>query len=69
MTKEKKQKKNFQWTVKEVLASHPELEQDLQHIINLFMESEQADDLYIRIKAMSCLDTVKEILKTQHPNE
>lgn len=69
MTKEKKQKRTFQWTVKEVLASHPDLVQDLQDIINLFMESEEADDQHIRIKAMNCLATVKELMKAQLPNE
>lgn len=66
---QKKQKKAFQWGVKEVLNLHPDLELDLQHIINLFMESEEADDQYIRIKAMSCLATVHELHKVVFENE
>jgi hypothetical protein len=64
MTKEK-QNKPFQWKVKDVIASHPDLAEDLQEVINLFMESELADDQPTRIKALFCLQTVKEIVKTQ----
>lgn len=66
---QKKQKKNFQWGVKEVLHLHPDLVLDLQHIINLFMESEEADDQYIRIKAMACLATAQELHKVVFENE
>jgi hypothetical protein len=65
MQKEKKQKKPFQWKVKHLIELHPDVAEDLQEVINLFMESEQAGDQHIRIKALFCLATVKEIVKTQ----
>jgi hypothetical protein len=62
---QKKQNKPFQWKVKDLIELHPDVAEDLQEVINLFMESEEADDQHIRIKALNCLNTVKEIVKTQ----
>lgn len=47
----------------------PQLKDDLQEIINLFMESELADDNHIRHKALRCLYAINELHKVIFENE
>ncbi len=47
----------------------PNLKDDLQHVLNLFFETEQANDVEVRTKALLCLYTVQELHKIVFENE
>lgn len=46
-----------------------DLKAETQEIINLFMETEQANDLQVREKALRCLYTIQQLHKAVFENE
>ena len=46
-----------------------DLQQDFQETINLFMETEQANDVATRERALRCLYTIQQLHKAVFSNE